>query len=108
MFDDAAFHDEDDILGDVGGQIRNAFQVPEDNDEVMQSSHPAGFGDHGVQNFLGVLVVQKVHFHIPLTHLDGQPRVLLDKGLDAGAHHAQSQIGHDLQVNGQLQRGPGI
>ena len=69
----------------------------------MQPGYPAGLVDHGLQDLLGVFVVQEVHLHIPLTHLHGELGVLVDEGVDTGAHHAQGHVGHHFDVDGDFQ-----
>jgi len=80
MLDNPAFHDEDDVFGDVGGQVGDALQIPDDDEKMVQPRYPARLLDHASQNPLNILIVQQVHFHIPLTHLDGQLGVLVHEG----------------------------
>ncbi|MFZ0053072.1 MAG: hypothetical protein WAK96_14950 [Desulfobaccales bacterium] len=41
MLDNPAFHDEDDVFGDVGGQVGDALQIPDDDEKMVQPRYPA-------------------------------------------------------------------
>jgi len=87
MADVDTTYQEDDVLGDIGGVIGDALEVPRHEHEVDSSRDDRRILLHDLQQ-LGIdFIPQGVHFIISGEHLGGQFGVTLHEGIQTSVQH---------------------
>src|SRR5579884_2702725 len=94
-----AFHEKQNILGDIGGVVRNAFEVPSHKDQVQGGGNPLRVLFHEANHFVVDSVSQIVHGVIGDQHASSQVRILLHKGIQRFPDHGFHQIRHVRDIH---------
>ena len=99
-----ALHQEQHILGDVGGVVGDALQVVGDEHQVHGARNGGALFLHEGHQFLVNRVAQAIHLVIRQQDAAGQIFVALDQRIQALAHHVFGQAGHLRNVDQRLYR----
>ena len=105
MADVAADDDVDDVLGDVGGVVADAFEVFGDQNQLECREDHGGIFHHVGKQLAEHLIAQAVHFVVAAHDGIGQLDVALHEGVEAVADHAFGEVAHARQIHVGLHLG---
>ena len=102
-----AANPEDDVLGDVGGVVADAFQIARDDERVERLRGQFGFFlDEGAERVEG-RIVHLIDLVVEGEDGVGEVCVGLDEGLHGLAHHRGRERGELGDVDGKIDVGEG-
>jgi hypothetical protein len=94
VLDALAFHQEDHVFGDVGGEVGHALEVAAHQDQLHGGPDRMGVLRHvGEQDAEGG-PVQRVHLIVPPADVAAERRVAAHEGVDRVGEHAARQAAH--------------
>jgi len=92
--DDAAFDHVDDVFGDVGGVVGDAFEVARNAEQVNEALDSFRPGEDALLDHVIHVFVQGVDFVIAAANVVSQGTVEVDQCGDAVAEHGLRFFGH--------------
>ena len=98
MADDLAFDHVDHILGDVGGVVSDALQVPRDAEQVNQALDMFGMLQNALFDKVIHLFVHRIDLIVTPTDLIGQSAIHMDQGADAVTEHRLCLLRHQIKI----------
>ncbi len=98
MADFEAANPEQDIFGDVGGVVGDAFEMAGGEDVVEIGSGERRIRGHAREQRFENLVTILVHDIIAFEHLGGQIHVLVDKSAETFGNHGADGSDHWLEL----------
>src|SRR5438445_4305846 len=93
---------KDDVFGNVGGVVRDAFQVARGKNELHAGAHQLGLLSHVLEQLLKNAIAVLIHDIVAFENLRGHLHVAENKGAKALADHAAHGGGHGSQLFGNL------
>src|SRR5260370_18679913 len=97
MANDLAFHQVNDVLGNVGCMVGNALQMARRREERQTRLHHGRRGTHVRDELRNDLVVVTVHLVVEPADRPRLAGIEVYKGVQALPHHRRRQIRHALQ-----------
>jgi hypothetical protein len=92
--------DVDDILGDVGAVVGDAFEVFGDHDVAEVGGGLLAVGFHQADHVLDDLVIKGIDDVVAFEDISGEGFVAEVEGLDGVAKNGEDGVGHQLQIAG--------
>ena len=93
---------ENNVLGDVGGVIRDALQIARGQNELKLRRGLAGIFGHPREKMFEDLIAIAVHHIVRLKHLSGQDNIAENQCPQAAPQHSADGAGHWFEVAGGL------
>jgi hypothetical protein len=94
-----ALNDVDDVFGDVGGVVADAFEVFGDKDEFERGKDDAGIAHHVSEEFAEDLVAVVIDLIVHSENLLGELDVAADDGVESVANHFFGDFAHARQID---------
>src|SRR6266852_5669287 len=94
-----ALDDVDDVFGDVGGVIADAFEVFSHEDKLESGKDHAGIAHHVSKQFAENLIAIVIHLVVGGEDLVREVDVATHDGVQSVAHHFLDEIAHARQIH---------
>src|ERR1700730_11764260 len=98
-------HDVDDVLGDIGGVVANAFKVFGGKNQFKRGKHDTGIAHHVSKKLAEDLVTIVVNLIVAGQNLLRQFDIATHHGVKRIAHHFFGKLAHAWQIHVGLHAG---
>ena len=95
-------HPENNVLGNVGGVVRDSFQVARGKNELHARANQREVLSHVLEQIFKDAIAVLIDHIIAFQNLRGQVDVLEDQRAQAAADHGTNRLGHGCQFLGSL------
>ncbi|HEX9507155.1 MAG TPA: hypothetical protein VF947_02045, partial [Myxococcales bacterium] len=102
MADVEAADPKDDVLGDVGGVVRDAFEVARGKNELQARAHQRGLLSHVLEQLFENAIAVLIDDIVASENLCGHLEVAENERAEALADHGAHRGGHRSQLSGNL------
>ena len=102
MADVAAGDDVDDVFGDVGGVVADAFEIFGDENQLERRKDDGGIFHHVGEQLAEHLIAEQIHLVVASEDAAGEFHVAANQGIQAVADHAFGDFAHARQIHIRL------